>query len=110
MFPDGYFNEVQIIATVLSADKENDPDVLAMIGASAALSISKIPFQAPPAPAGSAGSMARLSSIRRMSRCDKSDLNVLVGGRKDAINMIEVAAKELPESVVAEAIETGQET
>src|SRR4030042_4430046 len=47
LFPDGYFEEVQVIANVLSADKENDPDVPAMIGASAALTISKIPFLAP---------------------------------------------------------------
>ncbi|MCJ7728992.1 MAG: polyribonucleotide nucleotidyltransferase, partial [Sedimentisphaerales bacterium] len=47
LFPEGYFDEVQIIATVLSADRENDPDVPAMIGASAALTISKIPFMGP---------------------------------------------------------------
>ena len=47
LFPDGYFNEVQIMASVISADKDNDPDVLAMIAASAALSISKIPFLGP---------------------------------------------------------------
>src|SRR5512146_2807424 len=47
LFPDGYFEEVQVMATVLSADQENDPDILAMIGASAALSISKIPFIGP---------------------------------------------------------------
>src|SRR5512138_305767 len=47
LFPDGYFNEVQVMASVMSADRENDPDVPAIIGASAALSISKIPFQGP---------------------------------------------------------------
>ncbi|MHC4151757.1 MAG: polyribonucleotide nucleotidyltransferase, partial [Planctomycetota bacterium] len=47
LFPEGYFQEVQIMASVLSADNENDPDILAMIGASAALTISKIPFQGP---------------------------------------------------------------
>ena len=47
LFPDGYFNEVQIAASVMSADRENDPDVPALIGASAALSISKIPFLGP---------------------------------------------------------------
>jgi len=47
LFPDGYFQEVQVIASVLSADRENDPDIPAMIGASAALSISKIPFIGP---------------------------------------------------------------
>jgi polyribonucleotide nucleotidyltransferase len=45
LFPDGYFNEVQIMVTVISADQENDPDILSMIGASAALAISTVPFQ-----------------------------------------------------------------
>jgi polyribonucleotide nucleotidyltransferase len=110
LFPDGYFNEVQIIASVLSADKENDPDVPAMIGASAALSISKIPFNGPTG----ACRVGRVNGAFVINptheQMDQSDLNVLVGGRKDAINMIEVAAKELPESVVADAIKTGQET
>src|SRR4030042_681408 len=47
LFPDGYFNEVQIVITVISADQQNDPDVLGMIGASTALSISKVPFEGP---------------------------------------------------------------
>jgi polyribonucleotide nucleotidyltransferase len=104
LFPDGYFEEVQVIASVLSADRENDPDIPAMIGASAALSISKIPFQGP------IGS-CRLGRVNgefvvnpTHTQFETSDLNVLVGGRKEAINMLEVSAKELPEEIVAEAI------
>jgi polyribonucleotide nucleotidyltransferase len=104
LFPDGYFEEVQVIASVLSADRENDPDIPAMIGASAALSISKIPFLGP------IGS-CRLGRVNggfvvnpTHTQLETSDLNVLVGGRKEAINMLEVSAKELPEDVVAEAI------
>ncbi len=110
LFPDGYFNEVQIIASVLSADKENDPDVPAMIGASAALSISKIPFNGPTGACRVGRVNGQFVINPTHEQVDQSDLNVLVGGRKDAINMIEVAAKELPEAVVAEAIKTGQET
>jgi polyribonucleotide nucleotidyltransferase len=110
LFPDGYFNEVQIIASVLSADKENDPDVPAMIGASAALSISKIPFNGPTGACrvGRVNGEFVINPIHE--QMDQSDLNVLVGGRKDAINMIEVAAKELPEAVIAESIKAGHET
>ena len=110
LFPDGYFDEVQIIASVLSADKENDPDVPAMIGASAALSISKIPFNGPTGACRVGRVNGQFVINPTHEQMDQSDLNVLVGGRKDAINMIEVAAKELPEAVVADAIKTGQET
>ena len=110
LFPDGYFNEVQIIASVLSADKENDPDVPAMIGASAALSISKIPFNGPTGACRVGRVNGEFVINPTHEQMDQSDLNVLVGGRKDAINMIEVAAKELPEAVIAESIKTGHET
>jgi polyribonucleotide nucleotidyltransferase len=106
LFPDGYFDEVQVTVNVISADQDNDPDVLAMIAASAALSISSIPFQGP------------IGAIR-LSRVDgqfvinptypqreKSDFNLMLAGRRDAINMIEVDAKQVPETVAAEAIET----
>ena len=110
LFPDGYFNEVQIIASVLSADKENDPDVPAMIGASAALSISKMPFNGPTGACRVGRVNGEFIINPTHEQMDQSDLNVLVGGRKDAINMIEVAAKELPEAVIAESIKAGHET
>lgn len=109
LFPKGYVNEVQVIANVLSADRENDPDILAMIGASAALSISKIPFLGPTG-------ACRLGRINgefvvnpTHKQIDESDLNLLLGGRKDAINMIEVGAKELPESVITQAVSTAHD-
>ena len=110
LFPDGYFNEVQIIASVLSADKENDPDVPAMIGASAALTISKIPFNGPTGACRVGRVNGELVINPTHTQMEQSDLNVLVGGRKDAINMIEVAAKELPEAVIADAVKLGHET
>ncbi len=106
LFPDGYFDEVQITVNAISADQDNDPDVLAMVAASAALSISSIPFQGP------------IGAVR-LSRVDgqflinptypqreNSDFNLMLAGRRDAINMIEVDAKQLPESIVADGIAT----
>jgi len=110
LFPEGYFQEVQIMANVLSADRENDPDILAMVGASAALTISKIPFLGPIG----ACRLGRVNGEFVVNPTHKqiaeSDLNLLLGGRKDAMNMIEVGAKELSEEIIAEAIATAQKT
>lgn len=110
LFPEGYIQEVQIMAGVLSADRENDPDVLAMVGASAALTISKIPFLGPTG-------ACRLSRVEGKfiinpthKQLDEGDLNLLLGGRKEAINMIEVGAKQLSEQVIAEAVAVAHET
>jgi len=110
LFPEGYFQEVQIMASVQSADNENDPDILAMIGASAALTISKIPFMGP------IGS-CRLGRVNgefvvnpTHSQVAEGDLNLLLGGRKEAINMIEVGAKQLSEDVIAQAVATAHKT
>jgi polyribonucleotide nucleotidyltransferase len=108
LFPEGYVQEVQIMASVLSFDGENDPDVLSMIGASAALTISKIPFLGPIG----ACRLGRVNGEFVVNPTHKEiadgDLNLLLGGRKDAMNMIEVGAKELPETVIAEAIAAAQ--
>ena len=104
LFPEGYFQEVQIYASVLSADRENDPDVPAMIGASAALSISKIPFLGPIGACRLGRVNGEFVLNPTHKQLDESDINVLVGGRKEAINMLEVGARELSEEVVAEAI------
>jgi polyribonucleotide nucleotidyltransferase len=110
LFPEGYFQEVQITAIVLSADQENDPDILAMIGASAALTISKIPFLGPIG----ACRLGRVNGQFVVNPTHKQiangDLNLLLGGRKDAMNMIEVGAKLLPENIIADAVSTAQKT
>ncbi|NQT03831.1 MAG: polyribonucleotide nucleotidyltransferase, partial [Planctomycetes bacterium] len=110
LFPEGYFQEVQISANVLSADQENDPDVLAMIGASAALTISKIPFLGPIG----ACRLGRVNGEFVVNPTHKQlaegDLSLLLGGRKEAMNMIEIGAKQLPENVIADAIATAQKT
>jgi len=110
LFPEGYLQEVQVAANVLSADRENDPDVLAMVGASAALTISRIPFLGPIG----ACRLGRVNGEFVVNPTHKqlaeSDLNLLLGGRKEAMNMIEVGAKELSEDVIAEAVATAQKT
>ncbi len=110
LFPEGYVQEVQIVASVLSADRENDPDIPAIIGASAALTISKIPFLGPLG----ACRLGRLNGEFVVNPTHKqlevSDLNLFIGGLKDAVNMIEVGAKELSEEVIAKAISTAHKT
>jgi len=110
LFPDGYVQEVQIIANVLSADQENDPDILAMIGASAALTISKIPFDGPTGACRLGRVNGEFIVNPTHKQITEGDLNLLLGGRKDAMNMIEVGARELPESVIAEAVSTAMNT
>ncbi len=109
LFPDGYFNEVQIMATVLSADRENDPDVPAMIGASAALCISKIPFQGPLGACRIGRVDGEFVVNPTHKQLETSDLSMLIAGRKEAINMIEVGAKELPEDVIAAGVSKAHE-
>ncbi|MHC4619943.1 MAG: polyribonucleotide nucleotidyltransferase [Planctomycetota bacterium] len=106
LFPEGYFQEVQIMADVLSADRENDPDVLAMVGASAALTISKIPFVGPIGACRLGRVNGRFVVNPTHKQIEEGDLNLLLGGRKEAMNMIEVGAKELSEDVVADAVAT----
>jgi polyribonucleotide nucleotidyltransferase len=108
LFPEGYFQEVQITANVLSADQENDPDILAMIGASAALTISKIPFLGPIGACrlGRVNGQFVVNPTHR--QIADGDLSLLLGGRREAMNMIEVGARELPEDVIAEAVATAQ--
>ncbi len=109
LFPDGYLQEVQILASVMSADQDNDPDVPAIIGASAALSISKIPFQGPVG----AVRLGRINGQFVINPTHKeraeSELNLLLGGTQKNLNMIEVGAKELSEDVVADAIQTAHQ-
>ena len=104
LFPDGYFNEVQIMVSVVSADPENDPDVLGMIASSAALSISKIPFQGPLGAVRLGRVDGEFVMFPTHKQRETSDFNLILGGRKDAINMIEVDAQQVPEDVVAEGV------
>lgn len=109
LFPDGYIQEVQVMANVISADQENDPDVLAMVGASAALSISKIPFLGPIGACRLGRVNGEFVVNPTHSQLAESDLSLLLGGRKNAMNMIEVEAGEVPEEVIADAVATAQQ-
>jgi len=110
LFPDGYVQEVQIIASVLSADRDNDPDVPAMIGASAALAISKIPFLGPIGTCRLGRIDGEFVVNPTHEQLAESSLNMLLCGHKEAINMIEVGAKEISEEIIAEAVMTAQKT
>lgn len=100
-------HELQVIATVLSADKENDPDTCAVIGASAALVISDIPFSSPISAVhvGYIGDSLVLNPT--LPQTEGSLLDVVVASTKQAIVMVEAGAKEAPEDMVLEAIEFG---
>ncbi len=108
LFPKGYKNDVQIVLTVLSADQENDPDILAVNGASAALAISSIPFQGPVGAVRVGRVDGAFVTNPTNSVLDESDLDLVVAGTRDAVMMVEAGAKILPESVMADAIAFGQ--
>ncbi len=110
LFPDGYFEEVQIVADVLSADRENDPDVPAIIGASAALTISKIPFFGPIAACRIGRVNDEFVINPTYKQIETGDLSLLAGGHKDAMNIIEVGAKEISEKAVADALVLAHQT
>ena len=104
LFPEGYHREVQVIATVLSADDENDTDVLAMCGASAALQMSELPFEGPISGVRVGRIGGKLVINPTKTQLAKSDLNFIVAGSADAIVMVEGGANEVPEADVLEAL------
>lgn len=104
LFPPNYTNEVQIMAVVLSADRDNDPDVLAMIGASAALSVSHIPFQGPTGAVRVGRIGNELVPMPTHAQLEESDLDLVVAGTTEAVSMIEGFAKELSEENMLHAI------
>ncbi len=105
LFPTGFLNEVQVQAIVVSADKENDPDVLAINGASAALHISKIPSTKPIGAVRVGRVDGELVVFPTHTQMEASDLDLIVAATRDAVCMIEGFARELPEDIVADAIE-----
>jgi polyribonucleotide nucleotidyltransferase len=109
LFPAGYTNEVQIMAVVLSADKENDPDILSMIGASAALHVSHIPFLRPTGAirVGRIGGEFIIQPTH--SQLEESDLDLVVSGTREAVTMIEGFARELSEENMVQAILFGHQ-
>ncbi|HEY8392588.1 MAG TPA: polyribonucleotide nucleotidyltransferase [Capillibacterium sp.] len=109
LFPKGFRNDVQIVATVLSVDPDNPTDTTAMIGASIALSISEIPFQGPIAGLHVGRVDGKLIINPTQKQAEQSDMDIIVAGTKDAIMMVEAGAKEVPEEEILEAILFGHE-
>jgi polyribonucleotide nucleotidyltransferase len=107
LFPDGFVNDVQIIATVLSADPENNPDILAIIGASAALTISDIPFRGPIAGVRVGRIDGRFNINPSWDQLSQSSLDIIVAGSRDALVMVEGGASILSEETMSEAISCG---
>ncbi len=108
-FPEGYCFDTQIIASALSVDPEIDPDILAITAASAALSISDIPFDGPIAGIRVGRIDGQFIPNPTVSQLASSDLNLIVAGSRDAIVMVEGTASILPEDVILEAIVFGQD-
>ena len=107
LFPKGFRNDVQIIATVLSADGENDPDVVAITAASAALSISDIPFGGPIAGVRVGRINGELEINPLLSRMAESDLDLVLAASRDAVVMVEGGADCVSEEVLLDAIMFG---
>ncbi len=104
LFPSNYRYETQIIATVLSVDNENDPDTLAVVGASAALEISKIPFAGPIASVRVGRIDGQLKANPTLQELEKSDMNLIVAGNRDSIVMVEGGGQFIKEEDVLDAI------
>ncbi len=109
LFPDGFRNEVQVVTTVLSIDPEIDSDIPAMIGASAALAISGIPFDGPIGAARVGYLDGQYVLNPTLSQLNSSQLNLVVAGTETAIQMVESEAKELSEEVMLGAVMFGHE-
>ncbi len=105
LFPDGFKSETQVIATVISVDKDNDADVLAAIGASTALCISDIPFEGPIASVRVGKIADELVLNPKISELDKCRLEFIVSGTEESIVMVEGEAREISEKEMLEAIE-----
>ncbi|QQK07625.1 polyribonucleotide nucleotidyltransferase [Miniphocaeibacter halophilus] len=110
LFPEGYRNDVQVIATALSVDQDNTPDILAMIGSSIALSISDIPFNGPTGSVSVGMVDGKIIINPNQEERENSSLELTVAGTKDAIMMVEAGCHKLTEAEVLEAILTAHES
>ncbi|PQO42957.1 polyribonucleotide nucleotidyltransferase [Blastopirellula marina] len=106
MFPKGFRDEVQVMANVLSSDRQNDGDVLAMNGASAALGISGLPFQGPLAAVRLAYINGEFVVFPTHEELEESELDLIISGNKESVLMIEGFSREMPEDLMLQAIDT----
>jgi polyribonucleotide nucleotidyltransferase len=107
LFPDGYRNETQVVATVLSHDLENDPDIVAMVASSAALTLSGVPFMGPVGAARVGFINGALKVNPALEELQHSSLDLVVAGTSDAVLMVESEAKELSEATMLQAVMAG---
>ena len=107
LFPKGFHNEVQIICTILSTDREFPPDIFSLIGASAALSISQIPFDGPIGGCRIGYVDGEMVVNPTYAQIDEAALELVIASTKDAVVMVEAGATELPEKLVLEAMQRG---
>lgn len=109
LFPKGFHNEVQIVITTLSSDQENEPDILAIIGASAALTVSEIPFSGPIGATRIGYIDGKFIINPTYTQLNNSQIELTVAGTREAVVMLEAGAKEAPEPRMLEAIKFAQE-
>nr|WGD70455.1 polyribonucleotide nucleotidyltransferase [Bacillus subtilis] len=109
LFADGFRNEVQVISIVMSVDQNCSSEMVAMFGSSLALSVSDIPFEGPIAGVTVGRIDDQFIINPTVDQLEKSDINLVVAGTKDAINMVEAGADEVPEEIMLEAIMFGHE-
>jgi len=110
LFPKGYRNEIQVVGTVLGADQETPYDTISMIGSSAALALSDIPFDGPIGAVRVARSLDGDFILNpTYAEIEESDLDLVVAGTKEAITMVEAGANEVPEEVMVDAMLFAQE-
>ena len=109
LFPAGYKRETQVICTVLSVDNENDPDVVALIAASAALSVSDVPFLGPVGAVRVGYTDDQIVINPTTEELERGQLNMVVAGTREAIVMVEGGAQELPEDIVLSGLESAHQ-
>jgi polyribonucleotide nucleotidyltransferase len=107
LFPEGYRHDTQVVITVLSHDLENDPDILAMVAASAALTLSGVPFMGPVGAARVGYIKHELKLNPTIEEMKESGLDLVVAGTQDAVLMVESEAQELSEETMLEAVMLG---
>ncbi|MFM8803573.1 MAG: polyribonucleotide nucleotidyltransferase, partial [Planctomycetia bacterium] len=105
LFPEGFFDEVQVQASVLASDRQNDPDILAMVGASAALCVSPLPFRGPLGSVRLAQVDGQFIPFPTQDQLEESDLDLVVSGSPTAVLMIEGFARVMPEERMLQALE-----
>ncbi len=109
LFPDGFLNEVQVVATVVSLDPQNDPDIAALLGASAALAVSGVPFNGPIGAARVGWKDGQYLLNPTAAQLAESELHLVVAGTEQGVMMVESEAKGLPEDVMLGAVVFGHQ-